>query len=289
MPHLQVTWVGRVGVDEMRNIKSWPRWLVVVGLRVFFGGAILISPARGTVDYVAPLDAADSSALEASAGGFKQYVLGQIAQCQRASKDMRSRIAAQDLPGAQRAWRAARRGWERSEVVTREFLPDLDGKIDARSDAERGFHAIEAKLFEAHDLQVLPAAGQLVDDLADFERRLRATPLTAQGLLNGTTKLAFEIGVNKAEGGESDFSGNSLAEIRNNLASIAAAYGRVFAPTIKKRDAGLAAIFSLDLDEIRGLVSSRSLEEVDRARLRSLSDWLANDLVLMDQEIGLKR
>jgi iron uptake system component EfeO len=259
----------------------WTRWLVVTGLLVFFGSAILTSLAEGALDFVAPLHPADMSALDSSAGRFKQYVLGQIAQCQRDSKNMRNRIAAHDLPGAQQAWIAARSGWGRSQVV--------NSAIDASPDAERGFHAIETKLFEAHNLQVLPAAEELVDDLADFERQLRATPLTAQGLLNGTTKLAYGIGVRKAEGGESAFSGNSLAEIRNNLASISAAYERVFAPIIKKRDAGLAAIFGLDFDEIRGLVSVRSLKQLDQERLQNLSRWLANDLVLVGQEIGFVR
>jgi hypothetical protein len=194
---------------------------------------------------------------------------------------MRNRMAAHDLPGAQQAWISAHSGWGRSQVVTR--------AINASPDAEREFHAIEAKLFGAHDLAVLPVAEELVNDLADFERQLRATPLTAQGLLNGTTKLAYEIGVRKAEGGESAFSGNSLAEMRNNLASIAAAYERVFAPIIKKTDAGLATIFGLDLDEIRAMVSGRSLKQLDQERLQNLSRWLAGDLVLAGQEIGFER
>ncbi len=135
----------------------------------------------------------------------------------------------------------------------------------------------------------LPAAEALVDDLADFERQLRATTLTAQGLLNGTTKLAYEIGENKAAGGESPVSGHSLAELRGNAASIAAAYEQVFARAIKKRDAGLAKIFSLDLEETRALLSVRSLKRLDRARLRNLSAWLASDLVLAGQEIGLEK
>jgi iron uptake system EfeUOB component EfeO/EfeM len=243
----------------------------------------------GTRVSAAPLHAADSSTLESSAVRFKQFVLEKIAQCQRATKNMRERIAAHDLHGAQQAWLTARSGWESSDVITSEFFPDLARKIDARSDDQRGFHAIEAKLFGAHDVRTLPAVEALVDDLADFERQLRATTLTAQGLLNGTTKLAYEIGENKAAGGESPVSGHSLAELRGNVASIAAAYEQVFARAIKKRDAGLAKIFSLDLEETRALLSVRSLKKLDRARLRNLSAWLASDLVLAGQEIGLEK
>jgi hypothetical protein len=204
--------------------------------RAVFGSVILTTLWGGTLVSAAPLHAADSSTLESSAVRFKQFVLQKIAQCQRATKNMRERIAAHDLHGAQQAWLTARSGWESSDVITGEFFPDLARKIDARSDDQRGFHAIEAKLFGAHDVRTLPAA-----------------------------------------------------ELRGNVASIAAAYEQVFARAIKKRDAGLAKIFSLDLEETRALLSVRSLKKLDRARLRNLSAWLASDLVLAGQEIGLEK
>jgi len=231
----------------------------------------------------------DASPLDSAAAGFKSYVLDQIARCLSATKNMRERIAAQDLAGAQRAWLAARGGWEGSEVITNEFFADLDRKIDAWPDAEKGFHAIEAKLFGAHDVKALPAAEELVNDLEDFDNQLRAATLTAQGLLNGSTKLAYEIGENKAEGGESPFSGNSLQEIRDNVASIAAAYARVFAPATKKRNAALAKTFTEDLGRMHALVSVASLQELDQAGLRTLSETLANDLVMIGRESGLER
>jgi len=138
-------------------------------------------------------------------------------------------------------------------------------------------------------VKALPAAEELVNDLEDFERRLRATQLTAQGLLNGSTKLAYEIGENKAEGGESPFSGNSLAEMRDNVASIAAAYARVFAPATTKRNAALAKTFAEDLERMQALVSVPSLRELDQAGLRNLSETLANDLVKVGRESGLER
>jgi iron uptake system component EfeO len=233
--------------------------------------------------------ALDAPSLDSAAAGFKPYVLEQIARCLGATKNMRERIAAQDLAGAQQAWLAARGGWEGSEVITNEFFPELDRKIDAWPDAEKGFHAIEARLFGAHDVKVLPAAEELVKNLEDFATQLRATKLTAQGVLNGSTKLAYEIGENKAEGGESPFSGNSLAEIRDNVASIATAYARVFAPAVKKRNAALAKTFTEDLEQMHALVSVRSLQELDQAGLRTLSETLANDLVMIGRESGLDR
>jgi len=203
-------------------------------------GLIATASCCWAIAAAAPAGALDASALDSAAAVFKPYVLEQIARCLSATRNMRERIAAGDLAGAQQAWLAARGGWEGSEVISNEYFADLDRKIDAWPDAERGFHAIEAKLFGAHDVKALPAAEELVNDLEDFQRQLRTAKLTAQGLLNGSAKLAYEIGENKAEGGESPFSGNSLAEMRDNVASIAAAYARVFAPAAKKRNGALA-------------------------------------------------
>lgn len=61
------------------------------------------------------------------------------------------RIGAQDIPGAQQAWFAARRGWESAEVITDEAFPDLDSAIAAWPDAQAGFHAIEVRLFLAQN------------------------------------------------------------------------------------------------------------------------------------------
>jgi len=236
----------------------------------------------------APARAGDPLPLEAAAAAFKPYIQQQISRCLNTVKSMSERIAARDLAGAQQSWLAARSGWEGSEVITSELFPDLDRKIDAWPDAEKGFHAIEARLFGAHDVQVLPATEELIHNLTDFERQLRTTTLTAQGLLNGTAKLIYEIGENKAEGGESPFSGNSLAEMRVNVAAVAAAYERVFAPLTKKKNAELARVLSKDLAVMQSLVAVPTLQELDQVRLRDASESLVNDLALVGRESGLK-
>jgi iron uptake system EfeUOB component EfeO/EfeM len=240
----------------------------------------------GILAPVAPTRAGDALPLETAAAAFKPYVLEQISLCLSTVKSMGERVTARDLPGAQQSWLAARTGWEGSEVITNEFFPDLDRKIDAWPDAERGFHAIEAKLFGAHDIQVLPATLELINNLTEFERQLRATTLTAQGLLNGTAKLIYEIGENKAEGGESPFSGNSLTEMRVNVASVAAAYQRVFAPLTKKE---LARVFANDLAVLQALLSVPTLQDLDQVRLRDASESLVNDLAIVGKEAGLEK
>jgi iron uptake system component EfeO len=256
--------------------------------RAFFGGA-MAALCLGVLAPGAPAHAGDELPLEAAAAAFKPYFLERISHCIAIVKLMRERVAARDLPGAQQSWLAARGSWEESEVITNEFFPDLDRRIDAWPDAEQGFHAIEAKLFGAHDVQVLQATEELIDNLTEFERRLRATTLTAQGLLNGSAKLIYEIGENKAQGGESPFSGNSLAEMRVNVASVAATYERTFAPLMKKRNVSLAKAFSREMAVMQALVGARTLQELDQERLRDASESLANDLAMVGKEAGLER
>jgi iron uptake system component EfeO len=233
--------------------------------------------------------AGDTHSLQASAADFRPYVLDAITRCLTAVKTLRERIDAQDLAGAQQAWLAAREGWEGSEVVTSEFFPQLDRDIDGWPDADKGFHAIEAKLFGAHDVRVSLAAAELVGNLEEFKRRLQRTTLTPQGLMNGATKLVFEIGEDKVQGGESPYSGNSLAEIRENLACVEATYQRVFAPTVRSSDASVAKSFTAHIDQLRSIASVATLQQLDQVTLRDLSESLANDLVTMSHALGLQR
>lgn len=227
--------------------------------------------------------------LNAASAQFRSYVLEQTAGSLVAVRAMRDRVAAHDLPGAQRAWLAARAGWESSEIVTSECFPDLDRAIDAWPDGERGFHAIEARLFGAHSTDVLPAAEELVRNLTELERQLQATTLTAQSLLNGIVRLTYEVGEDKAGGGESPFSGNSLAEMGNNVAAVAVAYQRVFAAQAKRKQPAVSNQVSSDLGRLQKIVAVSRLGDVDQTALRAASETLTVDLAGLGQQLGLEK
>jgi iron uptake system component EfeO len=260
-----------------RPIRSTPK-VIGFACALLFGAAAVASVS--TVN--------DSSRLDVAAAEFKPYLLDRVTLCLAAVIRMRDRVAAHDLAAAQEAWLAARSGWEGSEVITNEFFPNLDREIDAWPDARTGFHSIEARLFGAHDIRVLPAAEQLVANLTDFKRQLQAVHLTAQGLLNGSARLLFEIGESKAEGGESPFSGNSLSEMRNNIDSVDQAFQRVFASAAGKRNPTLAKQFAADLKTMREVLSVPTLQDLDQARLRDLSETLVSDLVEVGRACGLE-
>src|SRR5262245_54705330 len=96
-------------------------------------GATLILPAR-----------AGATPLEDRAETYRRHLIDDIGQALTGTRTLRARITANDLDGARQAWIDARVGWERSEVFTTGFVPQLDREIDAWPNATRGFHGIEA-------------------------------------------------------------------------------------------------------------------------------------------------
>jgi iron uptake system EfeUOB component EfeO/EfeM len=259
------------------------RFSVLLRLQHVLGGLIAVA---FVVTPIAPGGAAEFGAGIAQ---YKSFLGVQVARSGDAAAALRDRIAAGDLAGAQRAWLEARGGWEAAEVVADEFFPELDAAIDAWPDAKHGFHAIEAKLFGAHSTDVLAESEALLADLRTFRQKLDAAGLTAQGLLNGATKLAFEIGENKSDGGESPFSGNSLAEIGDNLAGIDAAYRQVFAAPLAAEDAALDRKVRTTIEELHAVSAAGDLAKLDQARLRRLSEELAIALQAAGPAIGLQK
>lgn len=222
----------------------------------------------------APVSAA-SAPLPAAAERFKPFVAAGIAQSLASAKTMREHMAAQDLAGAQQAWLTARAGWERAEIVSDEFFPDLDTAIDAWPNGKLGFHAVEARLFGAHKTDAVAEADALVASLMAFEEKLKTAALTPQGLLNGTAKLAYEIGENKADGGESQFSGASLGDIRANIAGIAEVYRTVFGPALHGSDAKRDAAMLKSIAALTDTAKAPDLKSLDAAALRRHSEELA--------------
>jgi iron uptake system component EfeO len=245
---------------------------------------LLLAPFLAVVTAPPPAAAAP---LDEAVVQFQPLLVNWIDESLGQARILRARIAAQDLPGAQHAWLAARRGWESAEVITDEAFPDLDSAIDAWPDAQAGFHAIEARLFGAHQVDVLPLADELVKNLSDFEERLRNAKLTPQNLLNGTTKLAFEVGENKADGGESQFSGNSIVEIGYNIAGIKAAYETVFAASLDTGTPKLAKATADAIAELEQTIHVADVKNLDQDQLRRRSEELTLALRTAAPAIGL--
>jgi iron uptake system component EfeO len=241
------------------------------------------------VAFAAPSDARiPSENLAAMAESYRPVMIKDIDQSLAGARLLRARLAAGDVAGAEKAWVDARVGWERSEVFTEAFVPDLDQEIDAWPNAVLGFHAIEAKLFGAKRTDLTPETDALILHLEDLDVKVHRLNLLPQRLLNGTVRLAYEIGESKADGGESRFSGTSLDDMRNNAEGIATAYRTIFAAAIAAHDATLAAAITQKIDALRTLLAVPDLKRLDPDKVRVSSEELIVLLQGAAPQIGLR-
>jgi iron uptake system EfeUOB component EfeO/EfeM len=228
-----------------------------------------------------------AATLDDAAERYRPLMIADIDQTLAGAQKLNDRIAAQDVAGAQKAWIDARVGWERAEVFTAGFVSELDEMIDAWPNAQTGFHAIEAKLFGANSVDISQQAKDLNLHLADLDVKVHYTPFNAQGLLNGTARLAYEVGENKSDGGESRFSGTSLDDMRNNVIGIALAYKTVFAEALHAQDANLADQIQTTVDQMGALVAVKDLKSLDTDALRTKSEDMVIALQMAAPKIGL--
>jgi iron uptake system component EfeO len=238
---------------------------------------------------LAVMRAANAAALDEAAERYRPYAIEGIGSALAGARDLRERAAAKDLAGARKAWLSARAGWERSEVFTAGFVPELDSLIDAWPNADGGFHAIEARLFGTGQTDVGSDADALVQHLDELHTRLRDMPLTPQGLLDGTVRLAYEVGESKADGGESRISGTSLDDMRNNVAGVEYAYHTIFADRLKQADAGLADSVTARIEQLKTIVAAPDLPHVNVRALRRVSEELVISLQGASAKLGLRR
>jgi len=232
---------------------------------------------------------ADAAALDDAAERYRPFAIEGIGSALAGARDLRERAAARDLAGARKAWLSARAGWERSEVFTAGFVPELDALIDAWPNADSGFHAIEAKLFGAGQTDVDGDTDALVRHLDELHSKLRDMPLTPQGLLDGTVRLAYEVGESKADGGESRISGTSLDDMRNNVSGVEFAYRTIFAGSLKEVDAELADSVTKRIEQLKTIVAAPDLPHVDVRALRRVSEELVVSLQAASARLGLRR
>ena len=262
----------------MRRSLWWPgRGLSVP--RLAFIGALL---GASSVSVARP------ETLEDAAEKYRPLMIEEIDQSLAGARLLRERISADDLAGAQKAWIDARVGWERAEVFTSGFVPDLDREIDAWPNALLGFHAIEAKLFGAKQTDVQQETDALIFHLEDLDVKVHHLQLTPQRLFNGTARLAYEIGESKADGGESRFSGTSLNDMRNNVDGIELAYRTIFASAIEARDSNLAAEIQAKIEELKAAVDVADLKSLDPDKLRAASEEVIIALQMAAPAIGLR-
>jgi iron uptake system component EfeO len=220
---------------------------------------------------------AEAQSLAKGAADYKPFAVEHIGIALAGAKELQAAVKAGEVKKAQAAWIKSRKGWEAIEPITGEFFGDLDEAIDAWPDAKKGYHAVEAALFAGKLGEIGPAVDGLVANLAEFDKQLSAPSFkfTPQGLLNGATKLAYEIGENKSKGGESPYAGTSINDIYENNEGIEAVYKLVFHETLKKSDPKLAKQIVDKIEDVEGFVKGKDLKSVDAAGLNKAGEELA--------------
>ena len=243
----------------------------------------------GVIVAIALASNADAASLEGSAEGYRRYLIEDIGQALNGARTLRERLVAADLDGAKRAWIEARIGWERSEVFTGGFVPELDQQIDAWPNASHGFHGIEVKLFGANRTDIGDETDALIAHLADLYAQVENIRLAPQRLLNGVARLAFEVGGNKADGGESRLSGTSLNDMQSNVEGIELAYRVIFSDAIVASDPRLADAARAAIERIKATVRISDLRSLDAEKLRTDSEELVALLQSAAPKIGLSK
>lgn len=237
----------------------------------------------------APSGAADTLAKGAEA--YKAYVVEQIGSTLAGAKDLQAAIKAGDAKAAQAAWIKSRTGWERIEPITAEFFAELDEAIDSWPDAKQRYHAIEARLFAGNLSDLSAPTDKLVTAVTAFDKAVRAPNFrfSSQGLLNGVTKLAYELGEKKAKGGESPYAATSLIDMRDNLQGIDALYKTVLQEPLKAKDAKLAQSIDGKIQDIEATLKAQDIKSLDQAKLQKTSEELAVLLQESASKLNLKK
>jgi iron uptake system component EfeO len=129
-----------------RAVSRWAALLSIAAL-----GAALVGTKPGR-----------AATLDDGAEQYRSHLITDVDRTLTSARTLATSAAAGDVAGAKRAWIEARVGWERSEVFTTGFVPELDRDIDAWPNGVIGFHAIEAKLFGANRTDFEKEANGLV-------------------------------------------------------------------------------------------------------------------------------
>ena len=218
---------------------------------------------------------AHAQSLSEGAKAFKPFVVEHAGKALAGAKEMQAAVKANDAKAAQAAWIKSRRGWEAIETVIAEIFPEFDKKVDPWPDAKQGYHAIEAALFAGKVSAIDAATDQLVADIAAFEKKIARIRLRPQALLNGVSKLAYEIGESKSKGGESPYAATSHIDMQENVEGLEACWKLVFEPALKRRDGKLANLIHDRIEALEKLVAVDDIRKLDQRAVHVAGEELA--------------
>jgi iron uptake system EfeUOB component EfeO/EfeM len=245
--------------------------------------------ALGLVAFTA--SAAQAVTMEAGIKSYKPFIVENIGVAIAGAKELQAAVKAGDVKAAQAAWIKSRKGWEVMEPVTGTYFGDIDKVVDAWPDAKQGYHSIEVVLFKGEKTEGLdqPIADMLAS-LDKFQKRVSDQKFTfsAQMLLEGAANLAYEVGEEKSNGGESPYAGTSIVDMQQNVQGIDVVYDLVFKDTLTKADPKLAGIVDGGIDKLQGLVKVADIKAMDKKAVHVAGEELAALLLTAAPKLKLK-
>jgi iron uptake system EfeUOB component EfeO/EfeM len=218
---------------------------------------------------------AQAQSMREGVKAFKPFIVEHAGKALAGARELQAAVKAKDVKAAQAAWIKSRKGWEAIETVTAELFPEFDKVVDPWPDGKHGYHAIEAALFAGKLDEIAKPTDKLVADIAQFEKKVRKYRFTPQKLLDGVSKLAFEVGESKSKGGESPYAGTSHIDMHENVEGIEAAWKLVFAPTLQKRDPELAKIILDKIEALEKAVAVKDIKNLDQKAVHVGGEELA--------------
>ncbi len=192
------------------------------------------------------------------------------------ARDLRERAAAQDLAGSKKAWLSARAGWERSEVFTAGLRSRT--RCADRCLAQRRLR-LPTPSRRNCSAPVRPASTAMrprwCSTLTNFAENSAICSCPPQGLLDGTVRLAYEVG--REQGRWRRIAHQRyvrLTTCATTSPAIEFAWRTVFAGALKAADASLADAVTERIERLKVVVAAPDLPHIDVRKLRRVSEEL---------------
>ena len=230
------------------------------------------------------------AALDQTSAVYKGKLAADVDGTVTGAEQLVAALQNNDVTTARKAWVESHAAWLRTYAVSAPLFRDISAKIDGSPNAARGFHAVEAKLFDANGELPSAEAQDLLDNLETFRNLFSHQVLSGHMVMVGTAALAYRIGEEaKLKGGESVASGTSLADLQHGVESLDLAWNTVFFEYLKGRPARGSKEIGAQIDGLRKLVSVSSFDQIDPAVLTQRADSLADSLAEIAVDIGWRR
>ncbi|CAG9295834.1 imelysin [Celerinatantimonas diazotrophica] len=236
---------------------------------------------------------------------YKIYVIEQVGELVKDTREFTDAIKAGNMQKAKRLYAPARIHYERIEPVA-ELFSDLDSSIDAREDDFQkgvkdanfsGFHRLEHSLWvKGSTKEQDHYANKLMADVKDLQQRLQGLAFPPSTVVDGAAGLIEEVAQSKISGEEDRYSHTDLWDFKANVMGSEKIVD-LLRPILKQANPQLLAKIDKNFHQVdsilakyqtpSGFESYSKLTKADRRALQGPITVLAEDLSQLRGLLGL--